>query len=85
MRTFGTFEAKNHFSELLDLVEKGEEILITRRGKPVARLAMIDETAHSNRKQQALNALASMRDVLKAERVSFAPDEIIELRDSGRR
>jgi len=30
--------AKAHLSELLDRVEKGEEIVITRHGKPVARL-----------------------------------------------
>lgn len=34
----GTFEAKNRFSELLDRVEKGEEVTITRHGKPVAKL-----------------------------------------------
>lgn len=34
----GTFEAKNRFSELLDRVERGEEVTITRHGRPVARL-----------------------------------------------
>jgi prevent-host-death family protein len=34
----GSFEAKTHFSELLERAEHGEEIVITRRGKPVARL-----------------------------------------------
>jgi len=38
MREVGAFEAKTKLSELLDRVEHGEEILITRRGKPVARL-----------------------------------------------
>ena len=38
MREFGTFEAKNKLSELLDLVEQGEEITITRHGKVIARL-----------------------------------------------
>jgi prevent-host-death family protein len=38
MREVGAFEAKNKFGTLLDRVEKGEEIVITRRGKPVARL-----------------------------------------------
>ena len=39
MREVGAFEAKNKLGSLLDLVESnGEEILITRRGKPVARL-----------------------------------------------
>ena len=34
----GAFEAKNKLSALLDRVEKGEEIVITRHGRPVARL-----------------------------------------------
>lgn len=34
----GTLEAKTHLSALLDRVEKGEEIIITRHGRPVARL-----------------------------------------------
>jgi prevent-host-death family protein len=38
MRTFGAFEAKTHLSHLLDLVESGEEVTITRHGKPVAQL-----------------------------------------------
>jgi prevent-host-death family protein len=33
----GTYDAKSHFSELLDRVESGEEITITKHGKPVAR------------------------------------------------
>ncbi len=31
-------EAKTHLSKLLDRVEKGEEILLARNGKPVAKL-----------------------------------------------
>ncbi len=38
MREIGAFEAKNKFGHLLDEVEHGAEIVITRRGKPVARL-----------------------------------------------
>jgi prevent-host-death family protein len=34
----GAFEAKNKLSALLDRVEQGEEIVITRHGRPVARL-----------------------------------------------
>ena len=39
MPTVGAFEAKTRLSELLDRVEEGEEIVITRHGKPVAVLA----------------------------------------------
>jgi prevent-host-death family protein len=38
MRQVGSFEAKNKLSSLLDQVERGAEIVITRRGKPVAKL-----------------------------------------------
>ncbi|HMD62770.1 MAG TPA: type II toxin-antitoxin system prevent-host-death family antitoxin [Stellaceae bacterium] len=38
MREVGAFEAKNRLGALLDRVEQGEEIVITRRGKPVAKL-----------------------------------------------
>ena len=34
----GAFDAKNKLGMLLDRVENGEEIIITRHGKPVARL-----------------------------------------------
>ena len=33
MATVGAFEAKTHFAQLLQRVERGEEITITRRGK----------------------------------------------------
>jgi prevent-host-death family protein len=39
MREIGAFEAKNKFGQLLDWVEAGESIAITRRGKIVAHLA----------------------------------------------
>ncbi len=38
MRKVGAFEAKNTLGALLDRVERGEEVVITRRGKDVARL-----------------------------------------------
>lgn len=38
MREVGAFEAKNTLGTLLDRVQSGEEIVITRHGKPVARL-----------------------------------------------
>jgi len=38
MKEIGAFEAKNTLGALLDRVQRGEEIIITRHGKPVARL-----------------------------------------------
>lgn len=38
MRTIGAYEAKTHFSRLLDEVAEGKTITITKHGVPVARL-----------------------------------------------
>ena len=38
MKEIGAFEAKTKLGQVLDWVEAGEEVIITRRGKAVARL-----------------------------------------------
>ncbi len=38
MDSIGSYQAKTHLPELLERVERGEKILITRRGSPVALL-----------------------------------------------
>ena len=47
MLTIGAFEAKTHLSSLLDRVAHGEEIVITKYGKPIAKLvsAAVTEVA----------------------------------------
>ncbi len=47
----GAFEAKNTLGSLLDRVEKGEEVVITRRGKPVARLVPAQQTDKERHRQ----------------------------------
>jgi len=42
VHTVGVFEAKNRLTALLDEVEGGGEVIITRRGRPVARLSPIE-------------------------------------------
>lgn len=42
MTTVNIHEAKTHFSELVAAVERGEEVVIARRGKPVARLVIAE-------------------------------------------
>ena len=41
MITVGAFEAKTHLSSLLDRVAEGEEVLISKHGKPIARLVSV--------------------------------------------
>ncbi len=79
MRTFAAFDAKTHFSKLLDLVEAGEEIQITRHGKPVARLV-----AERPRLSQAdLNKLFDKMDEIRSRSQSGGP--VKDLVDQGRR
>jgi prevent-host-death family protein len=50
MTRVGTFEAKTHLTELLGRVAKGEKILITNRGKPVAMLVPPNPEARADRR-----------------------------------
>lgn len=85
MRSVGTFEAKNKLSELLDAVERGEEVEITRRGKPVAKLVGTRRISEEERRQEALRRLRETRAFLKEEGVTFTTEEILALRDEGRK
>lgn len=42
MHTAGIREARQQLSQLLDMVRKGREVVITERGRPVARLAPVE-------------------------------------------
>ena len=79
MFTVGVFEAKTHLSSLLERVERGEEVLITRHGKAVARLvpAAVAERA---RVDEAIAKLKSLRAGSTLGGLSWR-----ELRDEGRR
>ncbi len=36
--TMGAFEAKTHFSKILEIIDAGEQVIITKHGHPVARI-----------------------------------------------
>ncbi|MDR2243993.1 MAG: type II toxin-antitoxin system prevent-host-death family antitoxin [Burkholderiales bacterium] len=55
------FEAKNKLSGLLDQVALGEEFIITRHGKPAARLAPVKPTFDRAKARQAAKALLEIR------------------------
>ena len=78
----GAFEAKNTLGFLLDRVEKGEEIVITRHGKPVACLA---PRADIFDREAAEAALARIRARARNQRVApFAWDALKANRDADR-
>ena len=78
MREIGAFDAKNTLGSLLDLVEKGEEVVITRRGKRVARL--VPEGGRDREKaKQAAERIKSRR-----KRMTLGGLKIKDLINEGR-
>ncbi len=77
----GAFEAKNKLGMLLDRVECGEEIIITRHGKPVARLV---PNATRIDKEQARAALERIRTRAGDLKEAFDWAAVRADRDAGR-
>ncbi len=61
MREIGAFEAKNKLGTLLDWVESGEEVLITRRGKAIARLVSAEPGFDQTKARQAAANIRARR------------------------
>jgi prevent-host-death family protein len=80
MREVGAFEAKNRLGQLLDLVEHGEEVVITRHGKPVARL--VPPKAGYSR-AEARDAAQRIREMSRGVRLGGL--RLKDLIDEGRR
>lgn len=80
MREIGAFEAKNRLGTLLDWVEQGEEVVITRRGKPVARLV---PNAPAHNREDARAAVARIKEMRKG--VTLGGLKIKDLINEGRR
>jgi prevent-host-death family protein len=59
--TVGSFEAKTKLAELLDKVEAGETITITRRGKAVAKLVPAQGTDDREKRRQAIEEILRWR------------------------
>jgi prevent-host-death family protein len=82
LRKVGAFEAKNKLGELLDLVEQGEEVIIIRHGKEVARLVPV-RRMHS--REQARAAIRRIRERAEQSKLgAFDWSEWKSYRDQGR-
>lgn len=79
METISLAEAKAHLSQLIDKVESGEEIVITRHGRPVARVT----AAERPKRPLDLAALEEFRKTIPPWRKPSA-DLIREMRDEER-
>lgn len=82
MRHVGAFEAKTRLSALLDAVEKGETVIITRHGVPVARLCPAGpDEERAARAGAAIQRMAERRERMQP----VTLDEIIGWKNEGRR
>ena len=78
MKEVGAYEAKTRFSSILDEVEKGDRISITRRGRPVALLVPAREE-----KPQPAAVIAALRALRKSVTLEDIP--LRQLIEEGRR
>ena len=80
MRTVQASEAKTHLLRLLDDVEQGESIAISRHGKTVAFLSPSPE----DKQERARRAFESIKEIRKRTKPTSL-EEILSARDEGRR
>ena len=75
MQTVNVHDAKTHFSRLLDQVAAGEEIIIAKAGKPVAKLVPL--TSRPDRPKRRLGALAGVA-VVPPDFDAPLPEDVID-------
>jgi prevent-host-death family protein len=80
MIEIGVYEAKARFSELLDKVEQGETVVVTRHGRPIARL-VADEAARRAKVRETIEQMLERRKTV----APVTTEEIIAWKNEGRR
>jgi prevent-host-death family protein len=80
MREIQASEAKAHLPQLLDDVERGETLIITRHGRAIARI--IPEV--DRRQEEVDKAIANIR-VLRERNGKVTAEELLSARDEGRK
>ncbi len=82
MREIQASEAKTHFSSLLDDVERGETIAITRHGKIIAQLEPRREIDRA-KVRQAMDGLKALKEELSKTMEPLTTEEILAMRHEG--
>lgn len=77
-------EAKTRFLQLLTQVEQGRSFVITRHGKPVARLSPEAEQRSAERQAEIDKAIEDLK-ALPSRRHRLTVEEILSARDEGRK
>ena len=77
----GAFEAKTHFSRILEKTEKGEDFIVTKRGKPVAKIIPFQKEPEMSW-EEAMEEFKRLRKLYRGKPGDFNIREAIE---DGRR
>ena len=83
MQSVGIYEAKTRFSALIELVEQGEEVRITRHGKEVVRMLPVRRKPVITDEQIA-RELEQIQALHESIRRQNAADSVAILRKTGR-
>jgi prevent-host-death family protein len=80
MKQVQASQAKAQLAELLDAVERGETVVITRHGKPIADLVPSEV-----RRREEISRVIEEMDNIRRQNKPVTTKEILEWRDEGRR
>ena len=80
-QTIGAFEAKTHFSRIIEEVERGADYVITRRGKPVAKIIPFQKEPEMTR----MDVLEKFQELRKKYRGKPGDFNIREAIEDGRK
>ena len=84
MKHVGMFEAKTHLSSLVEEVEKGGEVVITRHGKPVAKLVRAEDQFAPEKIARRRQAIAELREIANQLKINATQEEIKAWINEGR-
>lgn len=81
----GIYEAKTHFAQLIERVERGERVIITKRGKAVAEVRPPSGAPSSDEFERAVARLEELRRNRPVRRRALTAADILDARSEGRR
>lgn len=84
MRSVALSEAKDNLSQYVAAAAAGEEITITRHGRPAAKLVPVEAGWNETRSREAWERLKAVREAMHARGVRVTKEEWIAWKNEGR-
>lgn len=79
----GCFEAKTNFNKIINNLVNGEEVVVTKRGKPVAKIIPIDKSINFERVNNAFLRLDNLAKEMNLGKFNW--EELKSYRDEGKK